>query len=194
VVGTLPWHLIIFFQFFLCNAFCPCVSPKKGIQNVLEGPQISRYLRPWYLCALRVLQGLEISIYLRGFHIFLHSGMCKIMLKYIYLSCTWTGNGHPSVISDFFLFGNSFPNFNLKNLIWNLHKGFFHEINCQNLLLIKKWASHAWYGTLGMAISSPIELTFLCYNFLCKTICALAVGLWWPCLFVHLLMKPCQTL
>ncbi len=84
--GGKPPLTPIFFLFFLCDAFCPCVSPKKGIQKVLEGPQISRDLRPWYLCAPRALQGLEISIYVRGFHIFLHSGMCKIMLKYIWVA------------------------------------------------------------------------------------------------------------
>ncbi len=112
----------------------------------------------------------------------------------VHLSCTWTGYGHLSAISEFFLFGNFLPNFNLKNLIWNLHKGFFHEINCQNLLLIKKWASHAWYGTLGMAISLPMELTFPLYNFLCKTICALAVGLWWPSLLVEVGLRAQNTI
>jgi hypothetical protein len=84
--GNPPLTPDLFFQFNLWDEICPCVSPKKGIQKVLEGPKISRYLRHWYLRAIRVLQVLEISIYVRGFHIFLHSGMCKIMLKYIWVA------------------------------------------------------------------------------------------------------------
>ncbi len=133
--GNPPLTPGFFFSIFFVRCILSMCFPKKRHSEVLEGPQISRYLRPWYLCALNAARSGDFNICERVSYL---STLWHVQNHpQVHLSCTWTGIEHPSAISDFFLFGNFLPNFNLENLIWNLHKEFFHEINYQNLLLIK---------------------------------------------------------
>jgi hypothetical protein len=110
-----------FFSFFFVRCILSMCFPKKRNSESPGGsPDFKRSEALVSLCTQSAARSGDFNICERVSYL---STLWHVQNHaQVHLSCTWTGNGHPgyghpSAISDFFLFGDLLPNFNLKNLI-----------------------------------------------------------------------------